>query len=119
MTHFEAEHIVAASLKRRGASCKFDTRQSGANNIVATWKSTNWRILVKPKINELTPEFSSDEITLLTQKAIEYKQTAVLASVHSDQYVEFRAADNGKVMRPRSIIKVKREETSKSEILLY
>jgi hypothetical protein len=119
MTHFEAEHIVATSLKRRGASCKFDTRQTGVNNIVATWKSTNWRILVKPKLDELSPEFSSDEITNLTKKATEYKQTAILASVLSDQNVEFRDAFNGKILRPRCIIKVKREETSERGILSY
>jgi hypothetical protein len=117
MTHFEAEYIVAASLKRRGASCKFDTRHNGTNNIVATWKSTNWRILVKPMQNEPISEFSSDEISNLTQKATEYKQTAVLACVHSDSYVEFRTADSGRIIRPRSIIKVKREETSKSELI--
>jgi hypothetical protein len=118
MTLFDAEHIVVTSLKRRGASCKFDTKQNGANNITAIWKSTNWRILVKPKKDEPGPEFSSDEIVNLQKKSIEYKQTAVLASVHSDQYVEFRAADSGRIIRPRSIIKVKRENTFKNEILL-
>lgn len=117
MNGLEAEQIVTSSLTRRGASCKYDTKQPDTANIIATWKSTVWRILVKTMINK-DEEHSwpkNEEIKKLQNNAAEHNQKAVIAWVYPDSNIEYRAAGDGRIVRPRCLIKVRRTKILKKE----
>jgi hypothetical protein len=118
MNHLDAEQIVVDSLKRRGASCIIDTKQNGVINIIATWKSTVWRILVKTIMfnEEKTPGPSNKEIKDLQDKALENNQIAVIARVYSDINVEYhRAVEDGRIIRPRCLIKARKTRIFRKE----
>jgi hypothetical protein len=110
MNIFEAEKIVTCSLIKQGAFCRTESNDSGINNIIVSWKSTIWRILVRTinkDISSLWP--LDDEIKLFKQKEAINNQTFVIAFVHPNNTIEYRAAEDGRIIRPRCIIKIKRE----------
>lgn len=112
MNSVEAMQIVFCSLKRSGALCKSE----GTSIIVATWKTTVWRIFVdtscagnkKPVINE--------EIEGLQNTANENKKQAVIARIYPDGHIEYCNAENGKIIRPRCLVKGKRTKIFKMEL---
>ena len=109
MNNFEAEKIVTCSLIKQGAICRTETIQPGLNNLIVTWKSTIWRILVRT-INKDVPSSwpTIEEIKIFQNKALENNQTLVIAFVYSNNNIEYRAGEGGRIIRQRCIIKVKK-----------
>lgn len=111
MNIFEAERVVILSLIKQGAFCRTETIQDGLNSIIASWKSTIWRIIVKTAEKELSFSWpSAEEIQLLMGKANSNRQTLVIAFVNINGSVTYKAAEDGRVIRPRCIIKLKKTE---------
>jgi hypothetical protein len=111
MNIFEAERVVICSLIKQGAFCRTETIQNGMNNIIATWKSTFWRILVKTTEKDAMAIWPSiEEIKMFQEKATANSQTLVVAYVNADSNIIYKAADDGRVIRPRCIIKLKKAD---------
>ncbi len=109
MNNFEAEKIVTCSLIKHGAFCRTETIQPGLNNLIVTWKSTIWRVLVRTINKDLPSSWPTiEEIKLLLNKAVANNQTLVIAFVHSDNNIEYRSAEDGRIIRQRCIIKIKK-----------
>jgi hypothetical protein len=109
MNIFEAEKVVTCSLIKQGAYCRTEAIQAGLNIIVATWKSTLWRIVVKViKTEAISPWPTDEEIRLINNKATTSNQNIVIAFVLSDSNIEYRAYEDGRIIRPRCIIKLKK-----------
>ena len=107
MNSYEAEKIVTCALIKQGAFCRSENITDGLNNIIATWKSTMWRILVRVVKTDVKSSWPSDEeIMMLHNKSAGNNQTIVLAFVHSNSSIEYRAIEDGRIIRPRCIIKV-------------
>lgn len=99
----DMEEYVTQSLRGRGATCDVDTKMPGATDVVAIWSTgTSWRIQVKStNRRDLSPPWpSSEEIRRLKIAATKNKQTAVVAWVFKDGTIEYRSAQNRKIIHP-------------------
>ena len=95
---------VTSSLTNVGALC----RPYGMSIIVATWKTTVWRIFVDGSFTSNRRPAGNEEIERLCKVALENNQQAVIARLCPEGHVEYRNAENGKTIRPRCLIKGKR-----------
>jgi hypothetical protein len=109
MNNFEAEKIVTCSLIKLGAFCRIESTESGLNNLIVSWKRTIWRIMVRTTNKDISSLWPlDDDIRLFKQKASFKNQIFVIAFVHTNNIIEYRAVEDGRIIRPRCIIKVKR-----------
>jgi hypothetical protein len=109
MTIFEAEKFVTCSLVKLGALCRTESGESGQNNIIVSWRSTVWRIMVRTINKENSSLWPlDDEIKLFKQNAALNNQTFVIAFVHSNNTIEYRSVEDGSLIHPRCIIRVRR-----------
>jgi hypothetical protein len=109
MNIYEAEKLVTCSLIKQGAFCRTESVKPGLNNIIVTWKSTLWRIIVRIINKDLVSSWPTDEeINIFQNKAKANNQTIVIAFVNASNTIEYRVYEDGRVIRPRCIIKVKR-----------
>jgi hypothetical protein len=105
MDGFKALENVSCSLRDRGAKCK----QVGINIIVATWKTTVWRILIDSAENN-DPMADHHLVT-----ARDKDQRAVFARTLTDGNIEYLDAENGKIIRPRCMVWADRNRILKRE----
>jgi hypothetical protein len=111
MNIYEAEKVVTCSLIKQGAFCRTETVIPGINNIIVTWKSTLWRIVVRiiNKDKDLSSCWpTEEEINIFQNKAKANNQTIVIAFVNPSNSIEYRIYEDRRVIRPRCITKVKK-----------
>ena len=109
MNIFEAEKFVTSSLVKLVAFCKIESTESGQNNIIVSWRSTVWRIMVRTINKENSSLWPlDDEIKLFKQNAASSNQTFVIAFVQPNSNIEYRSVEYGSLINPRCIIRIKR-----------
>ena len=107
MNSSEARQIITRSLTKRGASCE----PEGVSIIVATWKTTVWRIFIDFRSTD-----NREPITLVeVDAAMKNKQQVVIARICPAGRIEYRNAENGKIIRPRCLVKSTRTLIFKKE----
>jgi hypothetical protein len=107
MNSFEMRQFIARSLTRRGASCETE----GISIIIATWKTTVWRIF----IDSLSIDYKQPAILVEVDAALQRKHQAVIARIRPDGHIEYRNAENGKIIRPRCLVKRQMQSSLKKE----
>lgn len=97
MNSLEVRQIITRSLTRSGASCETE----GISIIVATWKTTVWRIF----IDSISIDYKKPVILVKVDATLQDKYQAVIARICPDGHIEYRNAENGKIIRPRCLVK--------------
>ncbi len=110
MNDVDPSQIIIHSLTKGGAECK----PEGNSIIVATWKTTVWRIFIDSSIDSKNPA-ANNKAGILRYTAMKNKQEAVIARVLPDGHIEYRKIEDGKIIHPRCLVKVKRIQLYKKE----
>lgn len=114
----KAEKIVINSLKRHGASCATTTNLRGEKEIIVSWNSDIWRILVKNILSndEKLLHLTAREAIRFHNKAQNYNQIAVVAWVYSDGNIEYRAIKDDTILQPQSLVNHTKTKIIKKEL---
>ena len=111
MNSLEAKFIITSSLTNGGAICIAED----TSILVATWKTTVWRILIDSSSFGQSNPLINDETENLRYIAMKNKQQAVIANIYPDGHIKYRNAENWNTIRPRCLVKNTRNMMFKIE----